>query len=735
MFSRVRSRAGAVLLAAVAVTGNGLFTTAVHAQDASVDPTTATRFALPAPADLATDAQRVVDDTPDDPTDQDDLTPVIEGAAERLATLPAEAWEVPALAATLADTDAAFALVRDGIGFDAYRGVLRGAQGTLSARAGNAFDRAALLKALLDAQRLTTRFAFGTLEPDVAKALVARSFEAPVAALSDAGVVFGDAFESAVEARARRDHALLARAIGDRQGALDADATQHAITDVIPHAWVQVELTDGSWLDLDPSMADAQPGDTLTTAEATSDAIPATELHTLGVRVLAEHLVGSNLEETTVMDETLPAAAAGDQRIFLAFTPTGGGGGGLLNPGGLFGGGGGPAAWSPTLLVDHNAWDGDEILFTGEVGGGGLLGPGEQADLVRLSLEVSVASPGRDPQVVRQVLADRLTAEQRAAGSVSADQLAAVADDEGTPAVFRPIVHLIVSTGGTSPRAYEQDLGYGASMAAWGANVPDLGDATLNEALVPDAVADQALALASEQRFVPAIDDETVRAYVAAPRLTLATRTVDLDDVERRSIVTDLAIDSIRTLPTDGAAAEAAARQVWYGALEGAFETELALANASAYDAEGRTLEGVSFDMAQPLTVVTADATARPTAAADDLAALLAAGGLAVVPGDVAAARAWWEVASDAQTRSVLAPRLGGNKAGGIGGGRRVVMPVNPADKPRDQRKQQDDGKNGNEYGTLVNNVAGKVEKGAKAAGRVVQDGFDDVVKPLMKLK
>ena len=38
MYSRVRSRAGAVLLAAVAVTGNGLLTSAVHAQDLSADP-------------------------------------------------------------------------------------------------------------------------------------------------------------------------------------------------------------------------------------------------------------------------------------------------------------------------------------------------------------------------------------------------------------------------------------------------------------------------------------------------------------------------------------------------------------------------------------------------------------------------------------------------------------------------------------------------------------------------
>jgi hypothetical protein len=293
----------------------------------------------------------------------------------------------------------------------------------------------------------------------------------------------------------------------------------------------------------------------------------------------------------------------------------------------------------------------------------------------------------------------------------------------------------MVSTGATSPRGYRQDQGYAAAMTAWGVNAPNTDDLTLNEALVPTAVADLPLVLASEQRFIPAIDDATVRSYIASPRLFLATRASDPDDLAIQSVVTDLAVDGVRTLPHDGAVAEAAARQLWYGALEGAIETELILANASGLDAEGRVLEGVSFEMTHPLTVVTAADGVRPEAAATDLDTLLQAGGLAVVPGDVAAARTWWELAPDAATRSVLAPRLGGGGVRGPSGPRRPVTPVNPPDKPRDQRKQQDDGKQGNEYGTLVNEVATKVEKGARAGGRVVQDGFDVIKKPLMALK
>ncbi|MFN8518286.1 MAG: transglutaminase domain-containing protein [Chloroflexota bacterium] len=721
----------------MAVTTNGLVASAVHAQSPSVDPSigvssAADRFRLPTAADLAADATLVVNDTPDGPTDQDDLTPVIDDAAARVAALAPEDWELAALAATLPDADAAFALVRDSIGFDAYRGLLRGAQGTLSARAGNAFDRAALLKALLDAQGATTRYAFGTLEPDIAKALVARSFEVPVAPLADAGVAFGDAFEATVETRARRDHALLAGALAGHIDGLAADSVEAAVADVTPHAWVQMEQPDGSWLDLDPSMPDIRAGIPIAIATSTGDAIPAAETHAIGIRVLAEHLVGGSLQEAVAMDETLPAAAAGDQRIFLTFTQPGEGGG-LLDPGGLLGGSD-PTAWAPTLLIDHNAWDGDPILFTGELGGGGLLGPGEQADLVQLALEVTVSSPGAEPQTVRQVLADRLTPSQRASGSFTAEDLAPVADDDGIPAIFRSIVHVLPSTGALSPRAYAQDRGYAAAMTAWGINTPDDEDLTLNEALVPIAVADEAFVAASERRFVPAIDDAHVRAYVATPRVYLVTRSLDLDDVARQRVVTDLAIDDLRMLADDGSDAEATARQLWYGSLQGAFETEYALANASAFESDGLVLEGVSFDMDQSLHVVTSADGGRPDAASGDLDHLLQAGGLAVVPGDVAAARTWWEIAADAGTRSVLAPRLGGGGAGGVGSGRRPVMPVSQPDKPRDQRKQQDDGQNGNEYGTVVENVAGKVEKGARSAGRVVRDGWDVVKKPLIKI-
>ncbi|CAN5835663.1 hypothetical protein BH23CHL8_BH23CHL8_11710 [soil metagenome] len=729
-----------MLAAAMVTAGNGLVTTA-HAQDTSADPgvsaaPAADRFRLPATADLPADGARTVVDTPDAPADEIDLGPVIASASETVAALAPEDWDLGALAATLPDADAAFALVCDRIGFDAYRGLLRGAQGTLGARAGNAFDRSVLLKALLDAQHVNARFAFGTLDDDAASALVTRTFEAPTVPLASApGSPLDEAFEAAIGDRARRDHALLASALGDRLAGLSADATQAARADVSHHAWVQIELTDGSWLDLDPSLPDARPGDTLTTAETTSTEIPEAEVHAIGLRVIAEYLQGGALLETPALDETLPAWAAADQRLILTFTPPASGGdGGLLNPGGLFGGGG-PAAWAPTLLIDYDAWEGDPIIFSGEMGGGGLMGPGEEADIASLSLEIVIREPGRDPQAIRHVIADRLTVEQRASGAVTPDVLRPIADDDGTPAIFRAILHPMVSTGGSDPRAYAIDRGFAAAMAEWGANRSDLSDISLNELVIPAVIADQSMVVASEQRSIPAIDDDQVRTYVAAPRVYLVTRAIGADDGARQIVETDLARDAIRTLPRDDATADAAARhQLWYGALAGAIESEYVLANAAGLDPEGRVIEGVSFEMGQPLTVLTTPDEGLPVRADASLVAIMAAGGLAVVPGEVAAADTWWEVSEDGTTRSVLAPSLGGSRVGGPRSRPSRVLPPSPPDKPGDQRKQKGQEGKGNEYGTLVTEVSQKVTKTSEVMSNYHKDLFVTVAKPLVKI-
>ena len=353
---------GLVLAMVAGVVGFGTGPSMALAQSATASPTPSAvnLFAVPSATDLATASSLSVIDTPAVLPDTIDLAPVIEASAQAVAALPEADWEVPALAKTLADPTAAFDLVRDSIRFDPYPGVLRGADGTLAARAGNAFDRALLLKALLDAQGATSRFAFGQLSPDSASALVDHAFDRPAVPLPAAGVSPLDAaFEQAASARARRDYALLDTALGDRLAGLAADATDAAFTDATRHAWVQLQQADGSWLDLDPSLADARPGVALATAATTADVMPDEAYQTLTLRVIAENLADGALSEATVLEAVLPASAAAEQQILVTFQPASDGGGML--GGSLFGGSAGTGAYAPILMIDGDAWHGDPI--------------------------------------------------------------------------------------------------------------------------------------------------------------------------------------------------------------------------------------------------------------------------------------------------------------------------------------------------------------------------------------
>ncbi|HRP48430.1 MAG TPA: transglutaminase domain-containing protein, partial [Trueperaceae bacterium] len=247
---------------------------------------------LPAEADLAAHAALVPACAPERPADGWDLVAVENAALAQADQLPAELWEVEALAAALGvEAEAAFTFIRDHLSVDSYPGVLRGAAGALAARAGNAWDRALLLQALIDHHGYRTRLAFGELDDGAASAVVeAAALGAPQPLES---ATSGSAATTALATRAWRDHALLTAALGESgvlqslgAGLVSADARGA----VRSHVWVQVEQIDDTWLDLDPTLPDAAPGATLTAVTSTLDEVPAEARHQVVVRVLVETL-------------------------------------------------------------------------------------------------------------------------------------------------------------------------------------------------------------------------------------------------------------------------------------------------------------------------------------------------------------------------------------------------------------------------------------------------------------
>jgi Transglutaminase-like superfamily len=164
--------------------------------------------------------------------------------------------------------------IQEKIGFEPYTGVLRGARGTLLARAGNAADRALLLAHLLRQAGHQVRFAKGQLSYDQAEKLLRSSFSLPVATDKLPPLI------NDLLANAENHFLLLGNALfeaGFEPPSTAAQAWRQAIIDTQQHTWVQI-AESGQWIDIDPS-PDMQFGQALVTAEQISEELDEALFH------------------------------------------------------------------------------------------------------------------------------------------------------------------------------------------------------------------------------------------------------------------------------------------------------------------------------------------------------------------------------------------------------------------------------------------------------------------------
>jgi hypothetical protein len=647
---------------AIVATGAGLPSTGARAATPDAPPS----LSLPDDAQLATDAALVVDDDPGSPAASDliDLDAVIDRALETADALPAHDWEIEALAATLGgEPEAAFRVLRDRIRFQPYPGALRGAEGTLVARAGNAWDRALLLRSMLDAMGVPSRFAFGELDEDTARSLVAHTLDAPVDPFPEGGAQAATTLDlGALATRARRDHALLRAALdaGGRSLGGGTATPDELIGETRPHAWVQVEV-DGAWVDLDPSLPDAQPGQRLALLTATGDVLPDAAWQAATIEVHVEMLDGGVLGRDVVLQRRLRAAEAAASEVFLFFQPSDTGGG-------LLGDVGQGPEYRPVLMVDREAQEGAAFRVPDEDGIAFGFGRGDGPWLAGIWLRFIREAPDRPASVTEVPLLDRVPGHARGTSGIELDDLQPLAATDAGPVAMGSLHHVVLSTGGASPRG----SAIGRAAAAWFAGTELDDPATASEygfgdLLWPLSVADSMLALASERLIVPALDvPGEVAAVIDRPRIQVLAVGSDPADPARLSTSIDLAADEIRLVAADGSDPTGLAhRRLWYGVLESALETQSLLRSAAWADPVGRVLAAASLAMDQPLTVL-ADATSLPTTAAPALHRALQADLTVLVPGDPASARVWWTVdEADGSTRAILAPGLGGARDAG----------------------------------------------------------------------
>lgn len=239
-------------------------------------------------------------------------------------------FDVDALAAKLgADSNAAFAWVRDHTALVPYRGALRGARGVLLDRVGSSLDRALLLGELLKAGGHTVRLAHGELTDTVARQLLARPHasqvpvlrapdfvryarqsglpEAEIKAAFEAGDRADRRMRTDVASRVSNELEIIAKLIG-KTPAVDDRERVAAIQD---HWWIQLADHD-DWIDLDLD-APAKRG---LTARETRDVAPLADLgaetHRVRVRVTVERWRAGDLDESSAVErEFVPGDLVG----------------------------------------------------------------------------------------------------------------------------------------------------------------------------------------------------------------------------------------------------------------------------------------------------------------------------------------------------------------------------------------------------------------------------------------
>ena len=312
------------------------------------------------------------------------------------ARMEASSFDPAALADTLGpETGDLFAFVRDRIAFQPYAGTLRFAAGTLMSRAGNACDQALLLGALLTARGQEVRYARARLDeasarrlleamnqpsPTATRApLVPRAVGALGDVLAPLGVTVEDLeAERLATADATRwfleelsrgfetDFPILARELEDAGYSLDDSVPAVApvlLAEAADHCWVQMREGE-AWLDLDPSLPSFAPGDRFRAAEELADALPATLMHRIEVRIELEQVTGDVRETRTVLAHDLALdSAVNDLTVMLVPEPSGGGmSASLANPDFMHGFG---VVW-PTLRFNGQTVNGDPFNLEGD---------------------------------------------------------------------------------------------------------------------------------------------------------------------------------------------------------------------------------------------------------------------------------------------------------------------------------------------------------------------------------
>jgi len=583
--------------------------------------------------------------------------------------------------------DPAFRFVRDQIRYEAYPGVLRGAQGTYAARAGNAFDRSLLLADLLERKGLKIRFAMGRLPRPPAERLFARIFDPAPPLEADAvgkAAAFGqaeaEAFMARLRARAVRDYAAIRKALGNALPSKATPPRDEVLREIEAHVWVQVEQ-NGRWVDLDTAFPDATPGRTYATADRTSEALPKGVDQRITVRITSEALTGGSLKTEIALEFSALAEELLDRQIFVTHAPGGGGGLGGAIAGATLG----PDTWVPMLWVDGETHPGKPISFGDQTAGergrppggglGGLFGAGGALAPSRYFaaewLEFEIVFPDGGREVTRRALVDRAGMVWRQAGNLDPARLRPLARDAQGLLAPRDLHNIWFTAGRHNLAEFADAVSFFPQWASAVGKTPR-GDLDFGQMVWPLAMQAFSFLIRSDHLIVPALNDSpSHRFYADSPRILIVSVGLDPRPAGENQyyLYYDLRRDRLRGLAREGSAERGVVeRKLWFGVLEGALEHETGVQYAMGTGVDASGVASTSGLLtAEGAVVFRPGAAAREGAGAVSpettarIAYALGSGAVLVVPR--AALRGgltgWWEIARQgADTRAVLGDDL-----------------------------------------------------------------------------
>src|SRR5690625_2641207 len=259
------------------------------------------------------------------------LDRTMELVARLQATLDRTLFDLEALSHELAfeEPEGLQDWVNANIAFQPYRGVLRGAEGTLISGAGNSFDQALLLSQLVSGAGYDTRIVIGELGPEEAEQLLLSAAPAPdsgewreaaLALLTDLqdDQAADDSYRAAIAVTLQQllepvqvDEELYVRAglaaeqlssVLGESGVTVGGATGHAalLEAAAEYAWLEYRLGENSeWTPLPAALPD---GVALPEAHTVlAESVPAEYVHRLRIEAFAESKQGDDFEVTPVI--------------------------------------------------------------------------------------------------------------------------------------------------------------------------------------------------------------------------------------------------------------------------------------------------------------------------------------------------------------------------------------------------------------------------------------------------